>query len=297
MLELLLELVPCLLLGLVLGWYRPLWPQQLAPPLVRFGVPLSVAGLLLRSGVGLELADAALLSLLLIASSLTLLAWRGWRRWLPLGVMRLGAVTGNTAYFGVPVVLALLPPSSLALAVVYDIVGTLVTWTVGPPLVSGERPTAARVLRQLLSSPAVHGLLLALLLQLTPLAAPLAGWLWWPARGVILLALVLLGMRLGVMLRSGDVHWQALRVLRPSLLLKLLLLPALMVLLASLCGQPAAVRDVLVLQAATPTAISVLLIAEASASAVREAAGLVFASTVLALVTVPLWWLLLQGLG
>ena len=78
MLELLLELVPCLLLGLVLGCYRPLWPQQLAPLLVRFGVPLSVAGLLLRSGVGLELADAALLSLLLIASSLMLLAWRGW---------------------------------------------------------------------------------------------------------------------------------------------------------------------------------------------------------------------------
>ena len=70
-----------------------------------------------------------------------------------------------------------------------------------------------------------------------------------------------------------------------------------MVVLASLTGQPAAVRDVLVLQASTPTAISVLLIAEASVIDVSEAAALVFLSTVLALFTVPVWWLLLQTLG
>jgi len=67
--------------------------------------------------------------------------------------------------------------------------------------------------------------------------------------------------------------------------------------LAAITAQPPLVRDVLVLQAATPTAISVLLIAEASSQDVSQAAGLVFASTLLALVSVPLWWLLLQALG
>jgi predicted permease len=104
-------------------------------------------------------------------------------------------------------------------------------------------------------------------------------------------------MRLGVMLRSGEVNGKALQVLRPALLAKLLLLPALMWALAVLTAQPALVRDVLVLQAATPTAISVLLIAETSARDVSEAAGLVFASTLLALITVPLWWVLLQAVG
>ena len=297
MLQLLLELLPCLGVGLLLGWRHPALPAWLAPPLVRFGVPLSVAGLLLRSGVGLELADAAGLSLVLILFGLLLLHWPALRRWWPLGAMRLGAVTGNTAYFGVPVVLALLPPASLALAVTYDIVGTLVTWTVGPPLVSGQRPSAASVVGHLLGSPALHGMALALLLQCTPWSSALAQVLWWPARLVILLALTLLGMRLGVMLRSGEVHAEAWRALRPALLMKLLALPALMVVLASLTGQPAAVRDVLVLQASTPTAISVLLIAEASVIDVSEAAALVFLSTVLALFTVPVWWLLLQTLG
>ena len=111
------------------------------------------------------------------------------------------------------------------------------------------------------------------------------------------LALLLLGMRLGVMLRSGEVNAPALEVLRPALLAKLLLLPAVMWALAAITAQPALVRDVLVLQAAAPTAISVLLIAEASSRDVSEAAGLVFASTLLALFSVPLWWLLLQALG
>jgi hypothetical protein len=56
-----------------------------------------------------------------------------------------------------------------------------------------------------------------------------------------------------------------------------------------------------VLQAAAPTAISVLLIAEAAeaqgrADEAAPAAALVLWSTLAALVSVPLWWLLLQRL-
>ena len=292
-----LELLPCLGFGLLFGWHRPSWPERLAPPLVRFGVPLSIAGLVLRSGVHWDVVGAALLTLGLIGSSLLLLHWPGWRGWLPWGVTRLGAVTGNTGYFGVPVVLALLPPGGLAFAVIYDIVGSLITWTVGPPLISGARFSGRSLMGHLGRSPSVQGMALAVVVQLTPVASLMASSLWWPARAVIVLALLLLGMRLGVMLRSGEVNGKALQVLRPALLAKLLLLPALMWALAVLTAQPALVRDVLVLQAATPTAISVLLIAETSARDVSEAAGLVFASTLLALITVPLWWVLLQAVG
>jgi predicted permease len=297
LLQLMLELLPCLGFGLLFGWHRPLWPERLAPPLVRFGVPLSIAGLVLRSGVHWDVVGAALLTLGLIGSSLLLLHWPGWRGWLPWGVTRLGAVTGNTGYFGVPVVLALLPPGGLAFAVIYDIVGSLITWTVGPPLISGARFSGGSLMGHLGRSPSVQGMALAVVVQLTPVAPLMASSLWWPARAVIVLALLLLGMRLGVMLRSGEVNGKALQVLRPALLAKLLLLPALMWALAVLTAQPALVRDVLVLQAATPTAISVLLIAETSARDVSEAAGLVFASTLLALITVPLWWVLLQAVG
>jgi hypothetical protein len=41
------ELLPCLLLGLGLGIWRPGLPARLAPPLVHWGVPISMVGLLL----------------------------------------------------------------------------------------------------------------------------------------------------------------------------------------------------------------------------------------------------------
>ena len=52
--------------------------------------------------------------------------------------------------------------------------------------------------------------------------------------------------------------------------------------------------NALVLQAATPTAISVLLLAEASGQEQQVAASLVARSTLISLVTVPIWFLLLQ---
>ena len=70
-----------------------------------------------------------------------------------LGVTRLGAVTGNTGYFGVPVVLALLHRPELAFAVIYDIVGSLITWTVGPPLISGARISGRSLAGHLARSP------------------------------------------------------------------------------------------------------------------------------------------------
>jgi predicted permease len=86
-----------------------------------------------------------------------------------------------------------------------------------------------------------------------------------------------------------------------ALALKLTLLPALLLALCALLPLPEAVGDAVVLQAAAPTAISVLLIGEAAAARGRlgeaaPAAALVLWSTGMALVTVPLWGVLLRWL-
>ena len=83
----------------------------------------------------------------------------------------------------------------------------------------------------------------------------------------------------------------------PALVIKLLLLPGLTVLAGSVLNWPALLRDALVLQAGAPTAMSVLLLAEASQQKGREsipAAQLVLWSTLLALISVPLWWWVLN---
>ena len=140
-----------------------------------------------------------------------------------------------------------------------------------------------------LSSPASRGLLGALLVQWTPWRADIAGALWWPARLVVLLALVVVGLRLGALFRERRIAGPLSPGLGMALLGKLLLFPLMLLVLGVLLRWDALMLQALVLQGATPTAISVLLIAESVDREQGDAASLVFWSTVLALVTASLW--------
>jgi predicted permease len=194
-------------------------------------------------------------------------------------------MVGNTAYFGLPVALALLPPQALSFSITYDLVGTLVTWSLGPLLLNGERAQPLQLLRQLLRTPVLQAVVVVVPLLVSPWHEPIAQALWWPARLVLWLMLLLVGMRLGLLMGEGGNASS----LRPALVIKLLATGAF--------GWPAVPRDALVLQAAAPTAMSVLLLAEACPQQSREcipAAQLVLWSTLLSLVSVPLWWWLLN---
>ena len=103
-----------------------------------------------------------------------------------------------------------------------------------------------------------------------------------------------MGVRVGVLRVSNKSKLRKLLVItQPSLLMKLVVLPALMLALAKAFNLSTLMSDALVLQAATPTAISVLLLAEASGKEQQVAALLVLWSTVIALVTIPIWFLVL----
>ena len=291
-------LIPSLVLGLLLGLRFPQLPSRLAAPLVRWGIPLSLVGLLLRSGMGRELLVAGgMAALVNVAGLLLLLGWAPLRRSIPHGGLQLGAVVGNTGYFGIPVAVALLPPSSLGFSISYDLVGTLITWSVGPLLVQGLAFDARRALAVLWRSPACKGLAIALLLHLSPWGSELGRWLWWPSQLLLLLALSVVGMRLGVSLGQGvPLAPGEVGPLGWALAFKLLAMPLLMLALTRLIPLPLAVRDAVVLQAAAPTAVSALLLAEAAGRDADRTAHLVLATTLLALVTVPLWWGLLAHL-
>ena len=283
-----LELLPALGLGLLLGRAFPWLPGRLAGPLIQWGVPISLTGLLLQAGLRPGLLVSGAMALAGTVLGLLLL-----RRWLPSGSLQLGSVTGNTAYWGLPVAVALLPAAAIGHAITYDLVGTLITWAIGPLLVEGLPARWGVLLAALRTSPASRGLVVVVLVQLTPWSAAVASLLWWPARIVLLVALAVVGMRLGVMLRQS--RPLASSGVAAALAIKLVLFPALMLAACLVLRLPALVREAVVLQAAAPTAISVLLLAEARPGAgdADGAAALVLGGTLLALGTVPLWWGLL----
>lgn len=310
MLRFLLELVSPLALGLLLGVRFPGLPGRLAPPLITWGIPISLVALLLRAGFRADLLTAALMAAAASGLGLLLMRLPVLGRRIPEGSLQLGCIVGNTGYWGLPVALALLPAEAIGFTIAFDLMATLITWSLGPLLVDRGSTGVRRQLQVLATSPAMRGLALAVLLHQTPWSAALAQWLWWPARLVVLVALALVGMRLGLTLRrrpAGMAGPAGGSALVAPLVGKLLVLPAAMLLLAGLLGLPSPLRDAVVLQAAAPTALSVLLLTEAAAAGQQGATGagrrqaaevvatLVLWSTALALVSVPLWWWLLSG--
>ena len=193
MLRFLLELVPSLLIGFWAGRRHETLSTRLASPLVRFGVPISVMGLLLKGGMSGDMLQSAGLAVLAMGLVLVGAARLPGLAQLASPTLRLGSCTGNTAYFGVPLALAFLPAEALPISIGYDLGATLLTWSLGPLLI-GSQANGAQRLRGLLSSvagsPATRGLMGALLIQATPWSAPVTDALWWPSRCVILLALM-----------------------------------------------------------------------------------------------------------
>jgi predicted permease len=291
----LLELVPALLLGMLLARRWPDLAGVLAPPLVRWGVPFSLMGLLLRSGLHWDVLEMGVLAMVAVGSGLLVV-----QRWCSSPAERLGAVVGNTAYFGIPAALALLPPQALSYAISYDLAGTLFTWTIGPSLMAQRRLALQPLLTALVRSPASQGLLGAALLQLSPWDGVLAAWLWWPARAVVWLSLVVLGLRIAPVLGRALPFGVLV-----SMAIKLVLFPLAVLVMAVLLRLPPLLLAPLVLQAAAPTAVAVLLLAESvgtdagadRGADTRRPAALVLWSTLAALLTVPLWAWLLQLLG
>ena len=274
----------------------------MALPLVRFGVPVSLMGLLLHGGLNGSLFGMALLAVAAIALMLIIL------RWLSPGIaalrrpdLQLASCIGNTAYFGIPATLALLPAEALPVSIGYDLGATLLIWGLGPLWLTRDSPAETTrerwrdLLGHLSSSPATRGLLGALIVKASPWHEPIRDALWLPSRAVIVLALVVVGMRL------GDIAARKLKTpavdLSAPLICKLVLFPALMLLISLAFPLPGYARQALVLQAAAPTAISVLLIAESEQLNASRTAQLILISTLAALFSVPIWGLLLSPLS
>ena len=314
------ELIPSLALGFWIGRIKPHWTRPLATPLVRFGVPMSVMGLLLKGGLSWNLAGIALTAALAIGLWMLVMQLLP-KPWFSVvsPTLQIGCALGNTAYFGIPVALALLPAQALPISIGYDLGATLLAWSLGPfwlqrqgHQLSGSLTILKDVLVKVAASPATRGLLAALIVQVTEWSDAIASALWLPSRIVIVLALVVVGMRLGALdtrkgegqrslslteaakdgMSTGPTPGQQVNA---ALISKVLLFPCWVWLFCSLLPFSELSRQALVLQAAAPAAISVLLMAEDAGRDADLAAQLILRSTLLALVSVPLWWMVVQG--
>jgi hypothetical protein len=67
------ELIACLLIGYLLGRFKENISLTISSPLISYGIPISLMGILLKSGLELPLIEAAALALVAIGLLMTIL--------------------------------------------------------------------------------------------------------------------------------------------------------------------------------------------------------------------------------
>ena len=169
------ELIPCLLIGYLLGRFKEDLSLKISRPLINYGIPISLMGILLKSGLEFQLIQSAVLALVAISILMTILnRLPGFKNFIPNKTLQLGSAFGNTGYFGIPISLALLPSNALIYSIGFDLGATLVIWSIGPILltdpskISSSKKYWKNFIKAIFSSPAVKGLIGALIVQSSP---------------------------------------------------------------------------------------------------------------------------------
>ena len=283
-----------MILGFLLGKKNPKISKYIARPLIRFGIPLSVMGLLLKEGIDINLIKSAFLAFSVIGFLITLINIIPIiNKRLPNYTLQLAGLIGNTSFLGIPIALALLPSTTINFTIGFDLGTTLFAWIFGPFFLQEKTkknniPNIKGLLNALINSPASRGIIGVLLAYLFHIDEILGNYLWIPARIVISLAIIIVGTRLGIITTQNERILDLNEKIKFSILLKLFILPFIIFLVCKFLNFNFYQSSAVILQAATPTAISTILMAEAYGVKQKIASKILFTTTLISIITIPL---------
>ena len=131
-------------------------------------------------------------------------------------------------------------------------------------------------------------ILYLLIVYLLGLEKVLGDYLWIPARIVIVLAIVVVGTRLGIITNSKTKFFNLNKGIKYSIILKLLIFPLFIFVFSKILGFNLNETSAVVLQAGTPSAVSTILMAEAYKKNQKIAATVLFTTTLISIITIPI---------
>ena len=282
-----------MIFGFFLGKKNPKISKYIARPLIRFGIPLSVMGLLLKEGIDINLIKSALLAFSLIGFLIVLInIFPILKKRLPNYTLQLAGLIGNTSFLGIPIAIALLPSRTINFTIGFDLGTTLFAWIFGPFFLKetsqkNHIPNSKGLINALLNSPASRGIIGVLLAYLFKIDEILGNYLWIPARIVIALAIIIVGTRLGIITNQKDKIINFNNEIKFSIFLKLCILPFMVFLISKFINFDFYQSSAVILQAGTPTAISTILMAEAYDVEQKIASKILFTTTLISIITIP----------
>ena len=251
-------------------------------------------GLLLKEGIDLDLIKTALIAFLSIGFFIVLINYLPiFKTRLPNYSLQLAGLIGNTSFLGIPIALALLPTSTINFTIGFDLGTTLFAWIFGPFFLqkktdSNTKLNFKELLKAIVNSPASRGILGVLIAYLFGLEKVLGDYLWIPARIVIVLAIVVVGTRLGIITNNKTKFLYMNKGIKYSIILKLFIFPLIIFIFSKILGFNLNETSAVVLQAGTPSAVSTILMAEAYKTNQKIAATILFTTTLISIITIPI---------
>ena len=251
-------------------------------------------GLLLKEGIDLNLIKTALIAFFSIGFLMVLINYFSiFKTILPNYSLQLAGLIGNTSFLGIPIALALLPTNTINFTIGFDLGTTLFAWIFGPFFLqnktnSNKNLNFKELLKAILNSPASRGIIGVLIAYIVGLENVLGDYLWIPARIVIFLAIVIVGTRLGIITNSKTKFFNLNKGIKYSIILKLFILPLIIFIISKILGFNLNETSAVVLQAGTPSAVSTILMAEAYKTNQKIAAKILFTTTLISIITIPI---------
>ena len=228
---LLFSIIPFLLIGFLIGKNKPLASEKISIPLIKFGIPISVMGLLLKNGVDRDLLKAAIMAFFTISFLIMLINCSPkLKKIFPNYTLQLGGLIGNTSFLGIPIAMALLPTNTIDLTIGFDLGTTFFAWLFGPYLLQNRNKrnkafNIKKILIGILSSPASKGIIGVLITYQLGVETYFGEILWIPAIIIIFLAIIVVGTRLGIIIERGNKIFDFSGKIQYSLILKQIVLP------------------------------------------------------------------------
>jgi len=260
-------------------------------------------GLLLKEGIDINLLKSAFLAFSLIGILITLInIIPTFKKRLPNYTLQLAGLIGNTSFLGIPIAMAILPSTTINFTIGFDLGTTLFAWIFGPLFLQekskyNNSTNIKGLLNALINSPASRGIIGVLLAYHLQIDEILGNYLWIPARIVIALAIIIVGTRLGIITNQKGEILDLNEEIKFSILLKLFILPFIIFLMCKLLNFNLYQSSAVILQAGTPTAISTILMAEAYGVKQKIASKILFTTTLISIVTIPLLTILINALS
>ena len=257
-------------------------------------------GLLLKEGIDINLIKSAFLAFSLIGFLMVLINLIPiFKNKLPNYTLQFAGLIGNTSFLGIPIAIALLPSSTINFTIGFDLGTTLFAWIFGPFFLqekyqNNNIPNIKGLLNALINSPASRGIIGVLLAYLFNINEILGNYLWVPARIVIALAIIVVGSRLGIITNQKGKIFDLNEEIKFSIFLKLFILPFIIFVISKYLNFDFYQSSAIILQAGTPTAISTILMAEAYNVKQKVASKILFTTTLISILSIPLLKILMN---